>query len=89
MIQHKLSIMRDIHTGSKDFRELLKEISLLMGYEVTRDLPLENIEIETPMRKMTARTISGTRSRALSTMVRGPGQKRSARAFAWGGTSSQ
>ena len=59
MIQHKLSIMRDIHTGSKDFRELLKEISLLMGYEVTRDLPLEPVEIETPMRKMTARIISG------------------------------
>ena len=59
MIQHKLSIMRDIHTGSKDFRELLKEISLLMGYEVTRDLPLEPVEIETPMRKMTARVISG------------------------------
>ncbi len=59
MIQHKLSIMRDIHTGSKDFRELLKEISLLMGYEVTRDLPLENVEIETPMRKMTAHVISG------------------------------
>ena len=39
MVQHKLSIMRDIHTGSKDFRDLLKEISLLMGYEVTRDLP--------------------------------------------------
>ena len=59
MIQHKLGIMRDIHTGSKDFRELLKEISLLMGYEVTRDLPLEPIEIETPMRKMTARVVSG------------------------------
>ena len=59
MIQHKLSIMRDINTGSKDFRELLKEISLLMGYEVTRDLPLENIEIETPMKKMTAHVISG------------------------------
>ena len=59
MIQHKLSIMRDIHTGSKDFRELLKEISLLMGYEVTRDLPLENVEIETPMKKMTAHVISG------------------------------
>ena len=59
MIQHKLSIMRDIHTGSKDFRQLLTEISLLMGYEVTRDLPLEPIEIETPMRKMTARVISG------------------------------
>ena len=59
MVQHKLSIMRDVHTGSKDFRELLKEISLLMGYEITRDLPLKNIEIETPMKKMTARTISG------------------------------
>ncbi|MBQ1673876.1 MAG: uracil phosphoribosyltransferase [Bacteroidales bacterium] len=59
MVQHKLSIMRDVRTGSKDFRELLKEISLLMGYEITRDLPLENIEIETPMKKMTARVISG------------------------------
>ena len=59
MVQHKLSIMRDIHTGSKDFRQLLTEISLLMGYEVTRDLPLEPVEIETPMRKMTARVISG------------------------------
>ena len=59
MVQHKLSIMRDINTGSKDFRELLKEISLLMGYEITRDLLLENIEIETPMKKMTARVISG------------------------------
>lgn len=59
MVQHKLSIMRDIRTGSKDFRELLKEISLLMGYEVTRDLPLENVDIETPMKRMTARVISG------------------------------
>ena len=59
MVQHKLSIMRDIRTGSKDFRELLKEISLLMGYEITRDLPLENVEIETPMKRMTARVISG------------------------------
>lgn len=59
MVQHKLSIMRDVRTGSKDFRELLKEISMLMGYEITRDLPLENVEIQTPMRKMTGRTISG------------------------------
>ena len=43
MIQHKLTIMRDKDTGSKDFRELLKEISLLMGYEVTRDIPLEDV----------------------------------------------
>ena len=51
MVQHKLSIMRDIRTGSKDFRELLKEISLLMGYEITRDLPLQEVEVETPITK--------------------------------------
>jgi uracil phosphoribosyltransferase len=51
MIQHKLTIMRDINTGAKDFRELLKEISLLMGYELTRDIPLEEVEIETPVQK--------------------------------------
>ena len=47
MVQHKLTIMRDKETGSKDFRQLLKEIALLMGYEVTRDIPLEDVEIET------------------------------------------
>ena len=52
MIQHKLTIMRDKETGSKDFRQLLEEISLLMGYEVTRDIPLEDVEIETPICKM-------------------------------------
>ena len=59
MIQHKLTIMRKKETGSKDFRELLKEISLLMGYEVTRDIPLADIEIETPICKMTAKEVSG------------------------------
>ncbi len=59
MIQHKLSIMRKKETGSKDFRELLKEISLLMGYEITRDLPLDTIEIETPICKTTAKVVSG------------------------------
>lgn len=59
MIQHKLSIMRDKNTGSKDFRQLLTEISMLMGYEITRDLPLEDIEIDTPICKMTAKAISG------------------------------
>ena len=43
MIQHKLTIMRQKETGSKDFRELLNEIALLMGYEVTRDIPLEDV----------------------------------------------
>ncbi len=59
LIAHKLSIMRCKETNSKDFRELLEEISLLMGYEVTRDLPLEDIEIETPICKMTAKAICG------------------------------
>ena len=59
LIQHKLTIMRDKNTGSKDFKELLKEIALLMGYEVTRDFPLQDVEIETPMQKMTAKKISG------------------------------
>ncbi len=59
MIQHKLTIMREKNTGSKDFRELLKEISLLMGYEVTRDLPLSEVEIETPICKTIAHKVSG------------------------------
>jgi uracil phosphoribosyltransferase len=59
MIQHKLTIMRKKETGSKDFRQLLNEISLLMGYEVLRDLPLEDIQIETPICKMTGKEISG------------------------------
>ncbi|MBE6577044.1 MAG: uracil phosphoribosyltransferase [Ruminococcaceae bacterium] len=59
LIVHKLSIMRNKRTGSKDFRELLNEIAMLMGYELTRDLPLEDIVIETPITKMTAKTVSG------------------------------
>lgn len=59
MVQHKLSIMRKKETGSKDFRQLLTEISMLMGYEVTRDLPLDPVEIETPICKMTAAQVKG------------------------------
>ncbi|MBE6966203.1 MAG: uracil phosphoribosyltransferase [Oscillospiraceae bacterium] len=59
LIQHKLTIMRSKETGSKDFRELLNEISLLMGYEITRDLPLQDVEIETPLCKMNAKEIAG------------------------------
>jgi len=59
MIQHKLTLMRMKETGSKDFRELLNEIALLMGYEVTRDLPLTEVEIETPMASMEARKVCG------------------------------
>ena len=59
LITHKLTIMRSKKTGSKDFRELLEEISILMGYELTRDLPMQEITIETPITKMKARTIAG------------------------------
>ena len=59
LITHKLSIMRNKKTGSKDFRELLDEIAMLMGYELTRDLPLEDIVIETPLTKMVAKRVSG------------------------------
>ena len=59
LIQHKLTIMRDKRTGAKEFRELLDEITVLMGYEVTRDFPLIDWEIDTPLQKMTAKRIAG------------------------------
>lgn len=59
LIQHKVSLMRDKETGSKEFRELLSEISMLMAYEVTRDLPLKNVEIETPICRAQTKVIAG------------------------------
>lgn len=58
LIQHKLTIMRDKNTGSKDFRELLDEISMLMGYEVTRNLPTIEIEVETPVATAKSKTLA-------------------------------
>ncbi|SEO45474.1 uracil phosphoribosyltransferase [Propionispora vibrioides] len=59
LIQHKLSLIRDIKTGPKEFRELLDEISMLMAYEITRDLPLETTEIETPVAKCQCKMLAG------------------------------
>ncbi|ERT58826.1 uracil phosphoribosyltransferase [Peptoniphilus koenoeneniae] len=59
LIQHKLTIMRKKETSSHEFRELVKEIATLMGYEVTRDLELSDIEIETPLEKTIGKEISG------------------------------
>ena len=59
LITHKLTIMRRRETGSKDFRQLLDEVTMLMGYEITRDLPLEDVMIETPIAPMQAQRISG------------------------------
>ena len=59
LIQHKLSILRDKNTSVKEFRELISEIAMLMCYEATRDLPLEPVEIETPVAKATVNRIAG------------------------------
>ena len=59
LIQHKLTLMRKKETGAKDFRQLLDEISMLMAYEVTRDFPTKDIEIETPVAKCVAKTLAG------------------------------
>ena len=59
LVQHKLTLMRDKSTSTMKFRELLKEIAMFMGYEVTRDFPVTYEEIETPLQKMNAPKISG------------------------------
>ena len=59
LIQHKLSILRDKHTASKEFRTLVGEIAMLMCYEATRDLPLKDVEIVTPVSKMTTKALAG------------------------------
>ena len=59
LVQHKLSLMRDKTTGTKDFRELLQEVATLMAYEVTRDLALKEIEVETPIGPCRTKIING------------------------------
>ena len=59
LIQHKLSILRNKKTGTKEFRELVHELAILLGYEVTRDLPLEDVDIETPVAVAHAKQLGG------------------------------
>lgn len=59
LIQHKVSLLRDKNTSAKEFRELVAEISVLMCYEVTRDIPLKEIELETPVGFARTKVISG------------------------------
>ena len=59
LITHKISLLRDVQTGSKQFRELIEEIAMLMAYEALRDLPTKEIEIQTPITKTVTRVISG------------------------------
>jgi uracil phosphoribosyltransferase len=57
LIQHKTALIRDKNTSVRDFRQIVREISLLMGYEVTRDLPLQDVELETPVAKTTVKML--------------------------------
>src|SRR5215510_7505958 len=59
LVQHKLTLLRDKSRSTKSFRELCRELGILMCYEVTRDLPLDTVEIDTPMARMTASRIAG------------------------------
>lgn len=59
LIQHKLTLIRDVRTGPKEFRELLEEVAMLMAYEITRDLPLESTVIETPVAQCECKVLSG------------------------------
>ena len=59
LVQHKLTLMRRKDTSTKSFRELVHELSALLAYEITRDMPMQTIEIETPLEKMTSRVIDG------------------------------
>ena len=59
LIQHKLSIIRNKDTSTKDFREIISEISMLMTYEATRDFPLKDVEIETPVATAKTKIIAG------------------------------
>jgi len=59
LIQHKLSLIRDEKTGSKEFRELVEEVAMLMAYEVTRDFPLQEIEVKTPVAIAKSKVLAG------------------------------
>ena len=59
LIQHKLTLLRDRETTTRDFKQLVNEIAMLMAYEVTKDLALEPVEIETPLERMTGRQVAG------------------------------
>ena len=59
LVQHKLSLIRDVNTGTKEFRELVEELAMLMAYEVTRDLPLKEAEVQTPVAMAKTKVLAG------------------------------
>ncbi len=73
LVQHKLTLMRRKETGTAKFRQLLREISMLLGYEVTRDLPLETRSIETPIMETKSAVLSGKKLALISILRAGNG----------------
>ena len=73
LVQHKLTLMRRKDASTSSFRRLLSELSALMAYEVTRDMPMQHIEIETPLEKMTSRVIDGKKLVFVSILRAGNG----------------
>ncbi len=73
LVQHKLSLMREVETPTAVFRQLLREISMLLAYEVTRELPMTTHEIETPLEKMHAPTLDGRKLALISILRAGNG----------------
>ena len=81
LIQHKISFLRDKETGSKDFRELVDEIAMLMAYEATRDLPLEEVEVETPIAKCKTHKLAGPKITIVPVLRAGLGMVRGIQAL--------
>jgi uracil phosphoribosyltransferase len=73
LVQHKLTLMRRKDTSTKSFRQLIHELSALLAYEVTRDMPMQDVEIETPLETMTARVIDGKKTVLASILRAGNG----------------
>ncbi|MDY0382305.1 MAG: uracil phosphoribosyltransferase, partial [Atribacterota bacterium] len=73
LIQHKLTLIRDKKTEVKDFREIVEELSILMAYEVTRDIPLKDIIIETPIARTTGKIIAGRKMAIVAILRAGLG----------------
>src|SRR5256712_5304954 len=73
LIQHKLTILRDKRTSTRDFKQLVNEIAMLMAYEVTKDLPLEPLEIETPLERMRGAQVAGKKLTLVPILRAGPG----------------
>ncbi|MBI1326225.1 MAG: uracil phosphoribosyltransferase [Alphaproteobacteria bacterium] len=73
LVQHKLALLRDKNTSTRKFRELMHEVSLLLGYELLRDMPMEEVDVETPLEKTKAKKLAGKKLCLISILRAGNG----------------